>query len=136
MDKETLSTYDFLHHYWRSLTVMSAVWVLSLMPVPEVPELADVPMWDKWTHMLMYGGLSLTVWFDYWLAHRRGRWSWVCLWLAGWVVPVLTGGLLEILQSNCTGGMRNGDWLDFWADGIGATVTSLVGWLLLRRRGC
>ena len=132
MDKRKSRKY-YLHHYWRSGLVMAAVWVLSLMPVPEVPQLADVPLWDKWTHMVMYGGLSATLWFDYWLAHRNGRWSWRRLWLWGWALPVLTGGLLEILQEYCTGGMRSGDWLDFCADAFGATVVSVAYWLFLVR---
>ena len=36
------------------------------------------------------------------------------------------GGLLELLQSYCTT-TRNGDWLDFLADGIGAIGICLVG---------
>jgi hypothetical protein len=39
-------------------------------------------------------------------------------------------GLLELLQAYCTGGHRNGDWLDFAANSIGVLLGNLLGWLL------
>ncbi len=41
------------------------------------------------------------------------------------------GGLIEVLQATCTGGMRSGDWLDFAADAVGATAGSAIGILLV-----
>ena len=32
------------------------IWVLCLMPIPETP-LSHVRLIDKWTHLVMYGGL-------------------------------------------------------------------------------
>ena len=126
----TINNY-YTRNYWRSLLVTAVVWVLSLMPVPEMPKLADVPLWDKWTHMVMYAGLCLTVWFDYWKAHRHSdKWNWPRLLCWGWWVPVLMGGLLELLQAYCTGGRRSGDWMDFLADAVGATLWLVVGLLL------
>lgn len=42
------------------------------------------------------------------------------------------GGLVEIAQAYCTGGRRTGDWLDFAADAIGATLGGLIGILLVK----
>ena len=50
-------------------------------------------------------------------------------------VPVIMGGLVEIVQATCTNGVRNGDWLDFLADGIGSTLAFLIGLVLVKVRG-
>ena len=39
--------------------VSVVVVVLSTVPVPEVPELEDVPFFDKWVHFVMYASLSV-----------------------------------------------------------------------------
>lgn len=39
-------------------------------------------------------------------------------------------GLIEILQANCTGGRRSGEWLDFAANTVGATIGVAIGILL------
>ena len=52
-----------------------------------------------------------------------------------WLVPVIMGGLVEIVQATCTNGVRNGDWLDFFADGIGSTLAFLIGLVLVKVRG-
>ena len=44
------------------------------------------------------------------------------------------GGLIEILQANCTGGMRSGEWMDFIADAVGATIALVIGILLVKYR--
>ena len=49
-------------------------------------------------------------------------------------MPIIMGGLIEILQSYCTNGNRSGEWLDFLADAIGSTIAVLIGILLVRYR--
>ena len=44
------------------------------------------------------------------------------------------GGLLEILQANCTGGRRSGEWLDFAANSVGSTLAFVIGILVARYR--
>jgi hypothetical protein len=39
-------------------------------------------------------------------------------------------GLLELLQAYCTGGHRNGDWLDFAANSLGVLLGAVFGLLL------
>jgi hypothetical protein len=51
-----------------------------------------------------------------------------------WLLPVVMGGLVEIVQATCTDGVRNGDWFDFLADAIGSTVALLIGCILLKVR--
>ena len=46
------------------------------------------------------------------------------------LLAVLMSGLLELLQAFCTT-YRNGDWLDFVANTIGAFLGSFIGALLM-----
>lgn len=43
------------------------------------------------------------------------------------VGAVVMSGTIEILQANCTGGRRSGDWMDFAANSLGATLGAVVG---------
>ena len=122
----------YLKNYWPSLLLVATVWYLSLFPISQPPIVEDVPFFDKWEHMLMYAVLCAVIWADYWRLHRHGSWSWLRLTVWGWLAPVLMGGLLELLQRYCTGGLRSGEWMDFFADALGATMLCLVGRLLLR----
>ena len=56
------------------------------------------------------------------------------LFVWAWLAPVLMSGLIEILQENCTGGRRSGDWLDFAANATGTTLAAVIGILLARCR--
>lgn len=123
-----------VRRYPFSTAVIVVVWVLSLMPVPETP-LSDIQFIDKWTHIVMYGGVSLVVWVEWLWRHSKPRLS--RLVIVGWLMPVMMGGLLELIQAYCTGGRRNGDWMDFAANTVGATLVLCVGtlWVLFRARG-
>lgn len=46
----------------------------------------------------------------------------------------MMSGLIEILQENCTGGRRSGDWLDFAANATGVTLATIIGILLAKSR--
>lgn len=117
--------------YFLSYLTSLAIIILSVMPVPEVPELEDVPWWDKWVHFVMYGGLSLAVWFDYCRKskNRSLTFNVVVLTL---LYPVILGGLLELVQAYCTT-CRSGDLLDFYADATGAFLGFVVGVFVLRK---
>ena len=114
-----------------TLLLTGVVWVLCLMPVPET-ELGDVPMIDKWTHVVMYGVLTLTFWTEL----RRSRLAWPLrkrlLW--GVIAPIAMSGVLELLQAYCTGGNRSGEWLDFAANTVGVAVGYGLGRLVTGRK--
>lgn len=112
-------SFTIFKYYPLSILLTLGITVASLMPVPHT-ELNNVRFIDKWVHFVMYGSLSLALWFEYWRQHSRGinlRSLLVC-----WLYPVGLGGLMEILQATCTGGRRSGDWLDVLANGTGATL--------------
>lgn len=129
--------------YPLSLFCIAVVWTLSLVPFfPETP-LDDVPFMDKWTHLIMYGGTCSVIWFEIIrnfksniktsnLAKPTHRPSPFTLHPAplfwAWLAPILMSGLLELLQAYCTT-TRNGDWLDFAANSLGATLAIPIGLL-------
>lgn len=123
-----------VRRYPFSTAIIIVVWVLSLMPVPETP-LDGIKFIDKWTHIVMYGGVSFVVWVEWLRRHSKPRLP--RLVLVGWLMPVLMGGLLELIQAYCTGGRRNGDWMDFIANTAGATLILCVGtlWVWCRAKG-
>ena len=78
--------------------------------------------------MVMYGGTFGIMWIEYLRKHTTyNPVKIVCL---GFIAPILMGGLIEILQANCTGGRRSGEWMDFYADAIGVVLAAIFGILL------
>lgn len=121
-----------IRRYYPSILITLAVFILSLSPMPEVPQLGYVPLWDKWIHFVMYGGLCLVYWFDF---HRNGHskkaWKKWLLWIV--LFPVALGGLMELGQAYLTT-CRNGDVIDFIANSIGVLLALPVGLFLMKRK--
>lgn len=109
--------------------VVMVIWVLCLVPIPQTP-LSGLTLVDKWTHIIMYLVLSMIVGIEYWRnTHSQsfgGRFLYVFL------LPVVMGGLLEIIQATATCGMRSGEWLDFAADTCGSAIAFVICILLAR----
>lgn len=87
---------------------------------------------DKWTHIAMYGGTCTMIWIEYMKCHEKT--NAMRLFCMAWLAPVMMSGVIELLQAYCTEGRRSGDWLDFAANGIGATLASVIGILLVTYR--
>lgn len=108
----------FKRYFWTTL-VTAAIIVLSTIPIPEEAPLSDVPLIDKWVHMLMYAGLTLTIWYDHVVKNKKAiNWK---HYLSGFLYASLLGGLMELAQAYLTT-CRSGDWIDFEADAIGAAI--------------
>ncbi len=119
----------FLKCFW-SILASATAFVLSVVPIPDVPDVADVPLFDKWVHMLMYAFVALAVWFDCYRSRADRRLTWGVA--AGAVVwPILLGGGLELWQAYLTT-CRSGEWLDFYADTVGTLLALPVGLWLVR----
>ena len=116
--------YNILKSYPLSVLSVVVIWVLCLIPIPETP-LSDISMIDKWTHFVLYGGLCAIVWAEYGRQHTRplNKQAWIFTLL----LPVIMGGLIEIVQATCTGGTRSGDIMDWVADNIGVVLGQLIG---------
>lgn len=119
----------YLRRYPFSLLLAVVIVILSLAPIPDIKLAEDVPLADKWTHMVMYGALTLVIWFDYKGAHKRlnsGK-----LLLFAFLAPIAMGGLLELAQAYLTT-CRSGDWLDFVANSIGVCIGTVCGLIIKR----
>ncbi len=116
--------------YKYSILIAVVIFILSVIPIPEVKPLEDVPLIDKWVHFVMYAAFSLALWLD--LNHYKVPFTFdmrrpdlkPCLYLVA--IPSLFGGLMEIIQAYCTT-VRSGDVIDFIADVVGALIGTLTG---------
>ena len=115
---------QYIKKYPFSVICVSLVWILSLLPsFPETP-LDNVALIDKWVHFIMYGGTCLVIWVEYVLKHKSPDYEKLFFW--AWLLPVIMGGVLELLQAYCTT-TRKGDWLDFAANSTGVTLAGIAG---------
>ena len=138
--KKHLSSYHFLtllRCYPLSCYLIIGIWIACFMNVPDTP-LSHISLIDKWTHFAMYGLTTMVIGFEILKNHRPkqdGLWQRLRQQLVyTWLLPILMSGLIEILQAYCTGGRRSGEWLDFVANAIGATIGATIGILVARYR--
>lgn len=117
-----------LKKYPYSLCIVAAIFYLSFFTPPKT-DLGEIPGFDKLTHTCMYGGLCLVIWFEYLRSHRSINSIKVCIW--GIIAPIIMSGIIELMQAYCTEN-RSGEWLDFYANSLGAVVASLIGFNILR----
>lgn len=137
--------YSLVKSYPISSFYILMIWVLCFASIPHTP-LDNVRLIDKWVHVAMYGGTCATIWLEYLRRHSVrcqmhiatktdkppvNMWRLVLL---AWLAPILMSGLIELLQEYCTGGRRSGDWLDFAANSIGATLGGVCGFVCLKLR--
>lgn len=115
---------NVIKYYPLSLLTTIVVTALSLLPIGRVEIAENVPLADKWTHMVMYAGLTAVVCRE---SLKKDR-------AASLLLPLLyaitLGGVMELMQAFCTT-YRSGEWMDFVADSIGALIGVLIGDLLL-----
>ena len=97
--------------------------VLSTIPIPEEAPLEDVPLIDKWVHMVMYAGLMFVMWVDHVMRSKR-NFSWLAR-LYMLMYAVALGGAMELVQAYLTT-CRSGEWLDFEADAVGAVLGGVL----------
>ena len=122
----------YLRRYPFTLLLIVSIVLLSLLPMPDIKLAEDVPLADKWTHMVMYGVLTLVIWFDYKRAHRQNN-VWKLL-LFAFFAPIAMGGILELMQAYLTT-CRSGEWLDFVANTIGVCIGTVCGLIIKRGKG-
>ena len=114
----------YLRRYPFTLLLVLVIVLLSLLPMPDIKLTENVPLADKWTHMVMYGALTLVIWFDYRRTHRQcNAWR---LFVFAFLAPIAMGGTLELMQAYLTT-CRSGEWLDFVANSIGVCIGTIGG---------
>ena len=112
-----------LKDYILTTLVSAVIIVLSTIPIPEQAPLGDVPLIDKWVHMVMYAGLVFMMWIDHVVRNKR-TFSWTAR-LVMLLYAIALGGAMELVQAYLTT-CRSGDWIDFEADAVGALIGKLV----------
>lgn len=121
------SIWKLCRDYPFSTLCIVVIWILCVIPIPETP-LSEVSMIDKWTHLVMYGGLCTMIWTD------RARLRLTCdrrgMVVYALLLPIVMGGVIELVQAYCTGGTRSGEWLDLAADSLGVLIGQPIGMLL------
>lgn len=122
---------SYLRRYPLSHFVVAVVITLSLIPVPEIPQLEDISLLDKWAHFLMYGSTCLVIWWEYLRQHTAL--SWPRLVVGAMLLPATLGGLLELAQKYLTT-CRSGDILDFVANCIGVALAAILALAFIRLR--
>lgn len=118
---------QYIKKYPLSLLVATIVTIISLIPFPEMPDMEDIPFIDKWTHFVMYGGLTITIWFEYLRSHTSLAAS--RLFIFAFLMPITMSGIIELMQEYLTTS-RNGDFWDFLANSIGVGLATILGYLM------
>lgn len=109
--------------YLPSVLVAAGILWLSLIKSVPIPEQMEIPLADKWGHMLAYLVLALCLAGDGYRAHMSTR----TVYMVASVLPVLYGGLIELVQPHFP--PRTGEWGDWLADIIGVAIGLLVFFL-------
>ena len=104
-----------------SIPVLWALIILWLSLTSSPPQLPGVLGWDKLLHAGAYGLLSILLAQAFLCPPFSMNKPW---WSAG-IAAVVYGALLEILQLLSQTG-RTAEWLDLFADAIGACVCCVV----------
>lgn len=101
-----------INEYWWQLSalVLAAITGLSLIPLPELPEL---PGSDKTHHLVAYGVLMLPV-----ALRQPKHWLLFACFFIAW------SGAIELIQPYVN---RYGEWMDFAANAAGLLLGSVAG---------
>lgn len=116
-------TLYILNYIWPPTVIACVIFYLScLIPPNDVPEIEfDFPIeTDKIVHFLMYFGLAGIASFNY-IWRNKGKIIILLMLVFAVLVPIIYGGVVEILQANYFD--RTGDWFDFLANSLGALST-------------
>lgn len=115
--------------YREAIIVGLIILYASLIKSPHIrlPEMALV---DKWGHMLAYMLLGGMLALDL-IRDKRSR---LRVWLLGMAIPIVYGGLIEIVQGAFFS-PRTSDWYDWVADIFGTVVgVSIVAGIWMVKR--
>lgn len=113
----------FRYTWPPAIVAVIIFYLCCLIPTNDIPDVEFdffIPT-DKIVHFLMYFGLSIVASFNY-IYDRKGKIIILKLVAFAILVPIVYGGLIEILQAEYFIG-RSGDWYDFLADVLGSLST-------------
>lgn len=121
-----------LRYMFLPLVVGFFIFVVTcLIGSDNVPDMPPGIAWDKLAHFGMFFILSAVSLFDYYKMHNGHPFifRWI-LW--GFVIPVVYGGGIELLQKYLFTS-RSAEWGDWIADMLGSMVATLFAIIYLQK---
>ena len=112
--------------YWTSIIVCIGILYVSLVRDPGI-HLPTFVGADKWVHLLMYTLLGAVATYDS-IRFQLSGWR---LWLVATLLPILFGGIIELVQEQWFA-PRSGEWMDWLADCIGVVVGVVLVMIIKR----
>ena len=111
-----------------AIVALLIFYLTCIINVDEIPASEQLFQYDKLAHFGMFFVLSAAIYYDYYRFHKKNpnKIRWVFF---GLIVPVVYGGLIEIVQSNFFN--RTGDLKDFAADSLGSLIATAVAFLYI-----
>jgi len=117
--------YIFLY-YWKSILVVAVICYLSFASPSTFNGIPAFENEDKLIHLLMYGGLTGVLMFDFRQYARYNQTTVITFILISLALPVFLGGAVEIIQPTFFP-PRTADWMDWFSDNTGV----LCGWFFM-----
>ena len=102
--------------YKEAIIVGLIILYASLIREPHI-RLPEVAFADKWGHLVAYALLGSLLAVDLIRDNRKC----VVVWLVGMGLPIIYGGLIEIIQGAFFY-PRTADWMDWIADIVGTVI--------------
>jgi VanZ family protein len=123
------SIFLFFYQHKRRVLVCSILWTIMiliacLIPGDEVPDV-HIPLIDKWVHFIIFGGFAFL-----WLC--RFKQATIKTGLSIFVLTLLLGYVVELLQGSGITTGRSYDLYDVLADGIGGLLGTVLFFALRR----
>ncbi|MBQ7530578.1 MAG: VanZ family protein [Paludibacteraceae bacterium] len=103
-------------HFLPSLLVLIGITYMSLIKEVPFAVMGDIPLADKWGHMVAYMLLAICLAGD----GCRARISVRAIYTVAVLLPLIYGGLMEWIQYYFP--PRMCEWLDWLADAIGTAA--------------
>lgn len=115
-----------MKRYLLVIVAYLVVTYFSLVPSVSGGSLSQIPNIDKIVHFCFYSGISFLTYLSIW----RKKYPAIRVYLMVILVPVIFGGLIELLQQYFFP-PRSAEWADFAADVLGSLVGYWIGRLLV-----
>jgi VanZ family protein len=113
----------FIRRYWKTALVTIAIFVISFINPPEIPEIPKFSLGlDKLIHVLMYLALAAAAMLEYYVVY--GKKNTLRYLLACGVFPAFIGIFTEVCQGTFFP-TRSCDLDDFLADILGIIIAFL-----------
>lgn len=126
-----MKLFSLLKIYWKSLIIIGGILYLSFAPPSTFKGVPSFPFEDKLVHLLLYGGLTCILIFDFRLYAKKFRTTKFAFVSICILFPILLGGIIEILQPMYFA-PRTGEWFDWFSDILGVLL-GLLSMQLLKK---